>query len=251
MENNKKKHIVAIVDGMGIGRYYSPEFKKHGYSCVNIQSSVVIPDAYKSSFLLNSYIDNLIFTENNLEEIVAKLQQYNVEYVIPGSEPGVELADLISYKMHLPTTNLIDDSEARRNKFKMIEALKAHGLQTAEHVKSSKAKDIIKWAKKLNNWPIVLKPIKSAFTEGVYFCSNEAEIESRFNSIKNSINVYGDKNKEILAESYLDGEQYLVNVVSFNKQHMLSDLWICKKQSMGEYSLPIRLSHNFKFVVYF
>lgn len=228
MHTDNRKTI-AIVDGYSIGKLYAPEFKKRGYDCINIQSATEVPEIYKSSFFRENYIDNLIYTGKNLQDILNTLRDYHVSFVIAGSEPGVELADLLGHEMHFSTTNLIELSEARRNKFKMIEALKTKGLKTVEHVKSSDVEDILLWAKKLNTWPIVLKELKGAGGEGVSFCYNQADIVSGFETIRRSQDVYGNKNDEVLAESYLDGDQYLVNMVSLNGQHKLTDLWVCKK----------------------
>lgn len=253
-----KRKVVAIVDGYNsVGKLYAPEFKKNGYRCISVQSTLDIPKVHKDSFFPEDYELNLIYDGKNLQEIIDQLKKSNIFFVVAGSEPGVELADLLSHKIGLPYTNSIALSEARRNKFTMIEALKSKGLKIVDHIQSDRIEEVLLWAQKQNQWPIVLKELKGAGGEGLSFCYNYKEIISSFKKIQKSKDLYGNKNNKVLGESFLDGEQYLVNIVSLDGKHKLSDLWICKKTAISntkivldylkllpyEYSLTADLLH--------
>lgn len=229
MTRLKTNFTFAIVDAFGVGGVYVSKLKIMGCNCIHIQSTPYVPKVFLSSFSTQEYLCNIIYTGNNLKEIIKKLKKYNTKYVIAGVEPGVELADLLSYKMGLPTTNGVTLSSARRNKFNMIEALKKQGLRTVEHIKSNKLMEILNWVKQLDRWPVVLKQLKSAGNEKVFFCHREQEVVSAFEAIMYSIDVFGNQNKEVLVESYLQGEQYLINVVTCKGCHILSDIWFCEK----------------------
>lgn len=229
-KNIKKSNVVtAIVDGYSIGGFFAPELSKLGHRCIHVQSSTEIPSIYKNKFASQDYEKNIIFTGHNLRSVVNQLKELGVKYIIAGAEPGVELADLLSEKLGL-LTNGTKLSSARRNKFEMIEALKRHDLATAEHVKSRRVEDIIDWARKQTSWPIVLKPLKGAAAEKTFFCHSQEDITHFFGKILDTRDIFGNKNTEVLAESYLDGPFYQVNMVSVNGQHILSDLWILVKK---------------------
>jgi len=222
--NNK---IIVIVDGYSNGRFFAPKLKARGYLCVHVQSRTKIPEIFMSTFCKDDYLEQFIHL-GNIKETLSQLQKYDILCVIPGAETGVELADQLSEKMGL-FSNGTQLSAARRDKFLMVETLKNAGLKTVQHIQSDKVKKILDWAKKLNKWPVVIKPLKSAGNDQVCFCHSEHEIEIAFNSIINTETVLFDKNEAVLAQSYLYDEQYEVNAVSFAGKHYISDIWLCKR----------------------
>jgi biotin carboxylase len=217
--------IAVIVDGYRIGVFLAPKLKKCGYRCINIASS---PE-FSSSCNLDDCLTNII-NFGNVDEVARQLQKYpEIEFVIPGTESGVELADILSERLRLPSSNGTDLSEARRNKFKMIDTVAAAGLRTAKQIAANNVAEIIAWVRKLNEYPVVLKPLRSSGTEGVTFCFNERDIIAAFNNIYSVRSMYNVKNEQVLAQSYLHGTEYIVNKVSLKGQHYLSDMWEYKK----------------------
>lgn len=225
----KSNAVVAIVDGYSISSFYAPMLNNLGYRCIHVQSSPEIPSIYSKTFYSKNYLDNFIFNGYNLEEIINNLKKLNTQYVMVGTESGVNLTDLLSEKLGL-LTNGTRRSEARRDKFEMIEALKENNLRTVNHIKSNNIEEISNWANQLNSWPIVIKQLKSAGTEKVFFCHSSKDLIDSFNKILGTKDALGNLNKEVLAETYLDGTQYLVNMVSVKGYHILSDLWIMAKK---------------------
>jgi len=223
--NNK---IIVIVDGYSNGGFFAPKLKARGYSCVHVQSRTKIPEILMSTFRKDDYLEQFIHL-GNIKETLSQLQKYEILCVIPGAETGVELADQLSEKIGLLSSNGTQLSAARRDKFIMVETLKNAGLKTVQHIQSNKVKEILVWAKKLNKWPVVVKPLKSAGNDQVCFCHSEHEIEIAFNSIINTETVLFDKNEAVLAQSYLHDEQYEINAVSFAGKHYISDIWLCKR----------------------
>lgn len=219
---------IAIVDGYGAGKVFARRLKQLGYSCVHIQSMDPLPKMYAKLFHPEDYLYNIIYT-GEIGSIINKLKTSKVKYIIAALESGVELADLLSEKMQL-LTNGTKLSVARRDKFEMIETIKKKGLRTVEHFQSNNLTEISNWCKKYNKWPVVLKPPRSALTEKVYFCHSPKEIEIAFNEIINTHDVFNNIIDKILVESFLQGEHYLVNTVSSQNQHRVSDIWICEKR---------------------
>ncbi|MBN1684980.1 MAG: ATP-grasp domain-containing protein [Gammaproteobacteria bacterium] len=220
--------IALIVNGHRIGVTYAPRLKVRGYDCVHVQSSRDLPASCSNSFVPNDYIENIIYT-GNLDEIIQKLAKYPIEFVLPGNETAVELADVLSEQMGL-RSNGTALSEARRNKFKMIEAVKRHGLKTVKHIESDRLDDILKWVKQHGIWPVVLKPLNSAGTDLVFFCFNETQVKEAFSRIYQHKNVLGLKNEAVLVQSFLRGTEFIINTVSLDGRHFLSDIWQYKKR---------------------
>lgn len=215
---------IAIIDGYSGGRYFAKKLCGLGYDCIHIQSTKIIPAIYQQSFQPQDYSANIIYSENNLMEVLQQLSAHKVSCVIVGAETGVELADLLSERLGL-VGNGTCKSEARRNKYKMIEALKEQGLQTVSHIKTSNLKDALDFADSVGKWPIVAKQVRGGGAENLFFCRSKHEIEAAFKKIIGVKDAFDQINHEVLLESYLDGIHYVINMVSVNGQHILSDLW--------------------------
>lgn len=54
-------------------------------------------------------------------------------------------------------------------------------------------------------YPVIVKPIDSAGTEGVTFCRDEKTVIKAFNLYLNKENVFGIINKQMLVQEFLNG----------------------------------------------
>lgn len=62
---------------------------------------------------------------------------------------------------------------------------------------------------------IIIKPIDSQSSRGVYTITNSDELEKRFNETI----TYSNRRKEILAEEYLDGDEFTIDGLVVNRTH--------------------------------
>jgi len=213
----------AIVDAYSAGSKVARELMNRGFGVVHIQSAKEVPPYLQRSFAPDNFIERLVF-DGELEPLIAKLKKYEPLFVLAGCESGVSFADILRDRLNL-FPNDIKCSKARRNKFEMIQTLKESGLLTAAHFKTKTAAEILKWIHASQKWPIVIKPIESAATENVCVCSSDEEVTTAVNSIIGKTNILGLVNTEALAQSFLEGEEYIVNTVSWEGRHLLSDIW--------------------------
>lgn len=219
---NKEKYSV-VVDAYSSGNQLAKHFKRYGYSVIHVQSTEEIPVIFKSSYDSKDFRVNLIYN-GDYGNLVEKLKSYTPEFIIAGSELGVEMADRLSVTLSLKG-NDETLTQARRDKFKMIEQLKKHGVTTPNQIKSSNCQEIIEWAKNQKKWPIVLKPLNSAGSENVSFCYSIDEVAKAFYTTFKKVNYLGIKNVNVLAQTYINGQQYIVNSVSIEGRHFISDIW--------------------------
>lgn len=224
--NNKK--VCVVVDGYSTGRYLSKELMSRGYASLHVQSQPVIPSIYVDTFNPSDYVRNLIY-EGDFDATLSELKRYDVELVIAGSEPGVELADCLSESLNL-LTNGTYLSKARRDKFEMLEVLRARGVRTAKYLKASQPFQVVEWIGERGIPKVVLKPINSAGSDNVYVCESESEIHTAFAHIVGRENKLGYVNEEVLAEEYLDGVEHVVNTVSRDGSHYVAEIWRCEKR---------------------
>jgi len=236
MEDSKNSQVVVVVDALSTGQYFAPHLKKRGYKCVHVLSSPNASKLLLDTFHPHDFIENIIY-RGDIKSVVNSLKTHNVILVIPGSELGVEMADNLSRQLGLPR-NDTTISLARRNKYMMQENVRARGLRAIKEKFSTNLNEILSWAKAQNVFPVVLKPVEDAGTEGVHFCNSLEEIEKAYNSIMHHINTLGFENKAVLAQERIKGTECIVNTVSFQGKHYITDHWQYRK-IISEDSSPI------------
>jgi biotin carboxylase len=218
----------AIVDAYGPGMHFVPLLKEQGYNCIHIQSSQSIPAPFRDFIENAGFIANIVY-ENNLDNVITILRNNNVTCIIPGFETGVIAADILSESLGIKT-NGTSLSTARRNKSLMMDALRIKNVPTVNYLKTNNLKLTIEWANTKTNYPVVAKPVDSASSEDVYICRDDNELEIACNKIINKTNLMGSTNNEALIQSFLEGTEYVVNSVSCEGKHYITDIWECKKR---------------------
>jgi biotin carboxylase len=226
--NSGTKGDIIIIDAFSTGKTLAKFLKQYGHNLIHIKSSPALPSRFQHN--PEDFSENLEYTGdiNNIEQILTKYKK--IIMCVPGSESGVELADLLSERLGLPT-NGTEFSKARRNKFEMIDKVAAAGIPTVKHYKANNVEDIIEWwDKELKEDRIVLKPLESASGDNVFFCHNRKEIIAAFEIIIKDQNLFGEQNIEVLAESFNQGCEYIVNTVSSHGFHIVTEIWRINKK---------------------
>lgn len=214
----------VIVDGYSSGASLVYELNKLGISCVHVQSATSIPDVYQKTFDSSAYICNIVY-QNDIDSLLFKIRMFGPRFCIPGSEPGVELAELISAKLDLSMRNDFETSQYRRNKFFMQERIKECGLKSIAQFKTNSIDKALIWASKWGKWPLVIKPLKSAGGDKVKICSSNEEIISGFKEIiNNKPNMLGELDNEILIQEYIEAPEFAINTVQFEGESYLCEI---------------------------
>ncbi len=210
---NKVRSIV-IVDGYSSGALFPEYFRKEGVSCIHVQSTADIPAVYAPSFIPSNFIANIIH-KGNLKETIAAINQFEPEQLIAGIESGVELADELSEAMGY-ITNGTALSLARRDKYEMVKAVQRAGVRTAKSHSSHSLEDVFSWIEGNLDYPVVIKPLKSAGTDNVAICHSPSEVEQAFANIFGRTNRLNLTNDAVLVQEFLAGKEYIVDSVTFN-----------------------------------
>ncbi len=222
MKIHRQKRIV-IVDGYSTGRELVRELNSKGASCLHVQSSAQIPALAAPCFDVSPYDRDLGYL-GPVNEAVAALATAQVDAVVPGSEWGVTFAEFVAQCLELPT-NRIETISARRNKFDMIETLRAQGLRVADQAPVNSVHEAHIWAVLHGRWPVVVKPTLSAGSDGVVICNDHTDIDHAFAQSLYRENLMGSFHARLVIQSYLSGPQFIVNTVSRAGRHRVTDAW--------------------------
>jgi biotin carboxylase len=222
---------VAIVDAYSSGRRLAPLFRERGFTCVHIRSTPVVPAVYAPSFIPGDF-DAEVVHGGDLKETTARVAEHEPVALIAGIESGVELADALSEAFGL-LTNGSQLSSARRDKHRMVETVREAGLRAARQLLTADEDELLAWydttirAAAGDGRPtrVVLKPVKSAGNDGVFFCDDPDELRSAFRSLLGTDSALATRNDEVLVQEYLFGGEYYVNTVSLDGVHQVCDIW--------------------------
>ncbi len=220
------KEIIIIVSGFATGRYLAPLFRGKGYSCVHVASSLEFQNQRLTTYFNpNDYLENFIIdSESDYNNLLLKLALYKVKLITVGSESGIYIADKLSNIFKTPCNNF-ELSIARKNKFFMHDTLKQNNISCARQIKSSSITELINWFESNQFKKIVIKPLASGSSDGVFYCINHNEIANAAKFILQNKNFFNEVNNEVLAQEYISGKQYLVNSVTSNAVHYITDIW--------------------------
>ncbi|MDF1761333.1 MAG: ATP-grasp domain-containing protein [Coxiellaceae bacterium] len=220
------RKTIVVVDAYSTGRLLASRFKQMGFSCVHVQTQAVIPNILRSSFQPNNFIENIV-VQDGLQEVIARLKRYDIQAIVAGSETGVAEADQLCEYFDLPG-NGVAYSQSRYNKFEMIKALQQVGVPSVPCIQSKDLYEILQWSRQQKG-TVVLKPLQSAGNDGVYFCQSTDDIKRAFTAIIHQQNIFNHPNDVVLAQALLMGTEYIINSVSRDGQHHITDIWRCEK----------------------
>jgi biotin carboxylase len=213
---------VVMVDAYTPTRRLAPVFHRAGYQVVRVQSTPEPPLVYQGAFDLAPYAANIVHT-GDLDATLDAIRGHDPVAVVAGGEIGVEFADLLGAELGLPG-NGTALSVARRDKYVQIETVRAAGLRATRQLLVESADHLAAWHDE-HGGRIVVKPIRSAAGDGVHFCASPRESVAAYRKILGSENIFSRRNEAVVAQEYLVGGEYVVDTVSCDGSHHVTDIW--------------------------
>lgn len=221
----------VVVDGYSTGRFLPHEFAKLGLATLHVQSTRDLLAYGKRTFVPENFVANVVHEGDAAQTARAIARSCDVGFVVAGSEPGVTLADELAHLLATPANNLAL-SAARRDKYLMSEALRSNGVRAVRQIVTASAQAAVDWSKDEALGEVVVKPLDSASSGNVYFCSSDVAISRAIAVVLNARNQFDKHNTAALVQERLDGEQYTVNTVSRNGEHFVFEVWTDKRREV-------------------
>jgi hypothetical protein len=214
--------VVVLVDVYAPTMRLARQFLQRGYACVRVQSTRRPPPLYPNGFSSPEFLADITH-EGDLAATAALLAPYRPICLGCCGEVGVEFADELADALGLPCNDPAQ-SALRRNKFRQIDAVRAAGLHTTEHLLVESAAQLSAWHAACDGW-IVVKPVRSAGNDGVSFCRTPEESVAALAALADRISILGGRDEDVVAERFLDGPEYILNAVSCRGRHRATDAW--------------------------
>lgn len=245
------KDAVVVVDPYSSGRFYLYELKKRGFPIICVRSSLEVSGFFKKVYdtHLEYFTEQLDFPtyDSDYDKFAKALKAlpYSIVAVIAGSDAGVELAEHLSERMGMPTSNGTELLFQRIDKAAMQDQLRKCGVPAAVQIKSGKLDELLQWATARNKWPVVAKPAGGVGSEGIYFCKSLADIEKAHKEIVGAVNPKGIRNDAVALQEFLNGDEYIVDTISNNGKHICIAIWTQgKRRELPWNPTSIITTHN-------
>jgi hypothetical protein len=217
---------VVLVDSYALSRRLAAGFIEAGYLPVRVQSTPEVPRLYVGKPDPNRVAADLVH-HGDVVRTAHELDGFDPLAVVAAGELGVELADALSEELSTRSavpTNGTALSRARRDKYAMVERIKACGLRGAEQILVRDEQQLIDWHQRLGGRAI-LKPLRSAANDGVLWCDTPEDSVRAYRRLLGRENIFSEATDGVVAQEYLVGAEYLLNTVSRDGHHHVCDIW--------------------------
>jgi len=147
-----------------------------------------------------------------------------------GGESGVPLADALSEHLGLRTNGT--QIPQRRDKKLQQELVKAAGLRSVRQAGGTKFEDVEGFLK-TESYPVVVKPVESAGSDGVKLCNTFEEAADHFNVLMTAQQKVGSQGAAVLCQEFLRGKEYVIDHVSVDGVHKTVMIWEYDKREVN------------------
>ncbi|WP_101257883.1 ATP-grasp domain-containing protein [Streptomyces barkulensis] len=211
--------MIALVNPVSSGSELAAAFAEEGADCLLVHTRDQASAFHRAT--ANGRRSHL---HTELAGTAEYLRSAGVRTVIAASEFGVTLADELSELLGLPH-HRHELRAARRDKYLMARALADAGLP---HARTVLLRTEAELRDALDGWdafPLVIKPLNSAGSDGCHISADAAEAVAAFRRIAGRPNLTGEVNDAVLLQEFLQGTQYIVNTVSMEGRHLTSEVY--------------------------
>jgi Phosphoribosylglycinamide synthetase, ATP-grasp (A) domain len=227
--------VVVLVDPYSTGCVVAQEMSKRGYGLVAVwttgfsdEMKTHIPTSCGPMHYVAEIAQDAAMTLEDMKRAITKaVEPRTVAGCLAGGEAGVDYADMLSE--HLGVLSNGTDIPNRRDKKVQQELIRRHGLRSVRQAAGIKLDDVQDFFQ-TEPFPLVLKPIESAGSDGVKLCYTPEEAKEHFEVLMRSQMVNGGQCPAVLCQEFLKGTEYVVDHVSRDGRHVTTMVWAYDKR---------------------
>lgn len=225
---------VIIVDPYSSGATLASAFRKLRLEPICVLSYPPPPPVYTRGFRPDDFAVTLS-EEIGLGQVVRELSPVKPIAVIAGSESGVILADALGAALAPWSANDPARASARRHKGDMVKALEARGVATIATTCVARPEEAVEWVRRsqLDGRDLVVKPAKSALTDGVCLVPGGDGVTAAVSSLLGTTNAFGLTNNEVVVQERILGTEYVVDTFSFDGRVSVTNVCRYSKAAVG------------------
>ncbi|MER8031642.1 ATP-grasp domain-containing protein [Streptomyces bauhiniae] len=223
---------LVVVDPYSSGSALARRAKElYGLTSIAVLTSETLPPALVASYPAEDFRAEVRFSDVlESARAIESLCGGRPEFLVCGSEPGVEAFDLLAAHWGMrPNTG---SSDARRDKHLMQARLRDADVRHIPHHKARDTESAVAWCARSGVAEYVVKPVKSFATDGVYFCADLDEVRAACDRLFGRLDLAGELITEVLVQERLIGPEFVVDSVSLNGSHFVVAMFRYMKETV-------------------
>ena len=228
--------VVAVVEPFSSAAMLAPALREAGFSPVAVINQFSQDFAsLHSTFQIEDY-DAVVNHHGDLDGTIERLGALTPTAVIPGIEGSLHLAQQLADALTPGQANVAELVDARRHKYLMHQAVAAAGLPVIRQICTADADEVAAWIDRegLAGHDLVIKPPASAATIGVSLAPNGAGWREQFLALVGTRDKLGVLSDQVLVQEYMTGSEQVVDTVSCNGVHSITDMLRYRRVRLGE-----------------
>ncbi|MEG3626569.1 ATP-grasp domain-containing protein [Streptomyces poriticola] len=233
-DTERRRGPCVVVDPYSSGALFPEALRRQGVPVAAVVSSPSPPEAYASSYRPQDFPE-VIVHDGDPDDVVRRVRALQPRCVVAGCESGVELAEQLASRVLPALGNVPELAEARRDKGRMAAAVHAAGLPVIPQICTSDAGEAAAWLERagLAGADLVIKPPKSASTDGVIKVPGGADWRAVFDRQLGRVNQFGQIDDRLVVQKFVTGTEYVVDTFSHDGKHSLVDVCAYGKVDNG------------------
>ncbi|GAA3452839.1 ATP-grasp domain-containing protein [Dactylosporangium matsuzakiense] len=215
-----------IVEPVSTGHEYADAFRAEGLTPIAVMVAGEAVEAVHGTWHPENFAAVHVLGDRPVEALAEELRQYRPQWLVAGSEMGVQLCDELTAILCPGTGNDAATWRDRRDKWRMAQALQRAGLPHLRQHCSADRDELDAWiaAQGLADERFVVKPPNSGATEDVHLVQPGEDWHPIFERILGKLNYIGVRNEGVLVQEFAEGTEYLVDTYSVDGRHGLVDV---------------------------
>ncbi len=227
---------IAVVECASSGQMYVDDIIEMGYHplCIftpfneDIDPSWAANVAYVKKSISDKADIIQLPKDYSFEGFINQLNKYEIVCAVPGSDYGIRLTDKLNKVLGLKG-NDPDTTYLRCTKAGMDEALIKAGLR---HIRSGVVSSVEQVEKFWNDngfTKAVMKFSEGGGTFGLKICESLDECIEQFKHMNDLYTTDISAMPQILMQEYIGGVEYVINSLSIDGNHKITDIWRYEK----------------------
>ncbi|MFD5162189.1 ATP-grasp domain-containing protein [Streptomyces hawaiiensis] len=210
---------VILVDPYSGAAEYANAFRERDVEPVAVLSTPGPLNSYRRTWTPEKFFQTYHY-DGDFDELVRTVKGYEPVAIVPGNESAVMLVDALVDELMPGTGNVIELSEARRDKWPMAQAVAAAGIPHLRQIATADPDEVAAWIADngLEGRPLVLKPRRSGGTDDVHKVDVGEDWRPTFDRLLGSVNRFDIVNDTVLVQEFAAGTEYIVDTYSVDGQ---------------------------------
>lgn len=227
--------IVVIVDPFPV-QHLVHGARSRGKEVIAIQIRESDPDVPENLYLAiirhSGGLDARSVGET-AQKILEASKKQEIVACLCGHDSEIPLQDALACALQLPG-NAPETSACRSDKWSEIEQLRSAGLRATKQAKVMDLADVKVALDHFTPFPeqVVVKPSNSGGTDGVTVCLTPEAAVAAIGKLLGTVNGVGLVTDCVVIQEFLQGEEYVVDSISFEGEHKLVGLWRYDKRPL-------------------